>query len=228
MFKSGALRIEKCLDEEGTVKIHAREQQTAAVKRAQNAKDPSSEVSKQSPERTRRLELWLGATHEAVEGLQDIYKTLLPRLVHDLEVHAGVRVMLRITEQVLDTLRPQIDKYSESKKYGEYVSRELRSTLFPALKEGNDPYEALTTLQSMKMYLSYIEGHLLALTSASQATWDQSFIDAVGFSQSSIARQQAWVEYHIKEKSPQILLVPSVPTADLQGDQYTLARTLRG
>lgn len=220
-FKSGAVRITKCVDETGKVKIHARERQTSTVKRVEEVKRHNATKQETSSERVRRLELWLGATHDTLEGLVKIYKDIIPKLIQDSEVHMGLRVMCRITEGMLDALGPHMERYHESHKYGRPAARHLQETIFADWTESKDPLEALNALVHLRMYLSYIEGHLIALGPASQAAWDKPLYDAVMFALGELERQQAWIAQHIKVKSPQTLLVPTMPRADLQADAYS-------
>lgn len=176
----------------------------------------------------RRLELWLGASYEALKILSGIYQDIIPRLIHDLEVIGALQVMQRITQEAIDKLKPEVEKYGESQSYGRSVAGELRETLFPALDEGRDPYEALTALRGLEMYITYIDGHLTALGPASQAMWDKEFVDVVMYAQSCIARQSAWVKQIIKVKSPQTLLVPCVLAEELRDDPSKVAWKLHG
>ncbi|CEL10262.1 Putative Nitrate reductase [Aspergillus calidoustus] len=219
-FKSGAVRIEKCVQKE----VQAKEQQTAAIKRIEEKKVDAAYKGQDEgiKKRVRWLEMWLGATHEALEMLRDIYKDLIPRLVHDLEIQAGLEVMQRITKTVLERFDPIIKRYHESRLYGRRVCERLRASLFP-MEDTGDPYCALITLQSLGMFLGYIEGHLLALSPSSQALWDGEFVDVVDFAQTNVQRQKAWVNQHIKVKSPQTLLVPQNPPSDMT-DESGLAR----
>ncbi|PGH14126.1 hypothetical protein AJ79_03243 [Helicocarpus griseus UAMH5409] len=230
MFKSGAVRIEKCVQKEGRREQpdHAKEQQTSTVKHVEETKDQEALTKGlQTQHRVRRLELWMGATHEALEMLIEIYKDLIPRLVHDLEVQSGLEVMRRITTEILHTFQPLIDKYHESRQYGRSVAQRLRNAIFPQTEETHDPYEALAALQSLDLFLTYIEGHLTALMPASMAVWDEQFVGAVTFAQGSIQRQKAWVTQHIKVKSPQTLLVPMVEAGDLHAPESSMAGQLR-
>ncbi|KAL2837336.1 hypothetical protein BJY01DRAFT_258393 [Aspergillus pseudoustus] len=219
LFKSGAVRIEKCVQKE----VQAKEQQTVAIKGIEDKKVDASDKGKDDgKERVRWLEMWLGATHEALEMLNEIYKDLIPRLVHDIEIQAGLEVMRRITKDVIDKLNPVVQRYHESRMYGRKVCERLRTSLFP-MEDTHNPYCALITLQSLGMFLSYIEGHLLALSPSSQALWDEEFVSAVNFAQTNVQRQKAWVSQHIKVKSPQTLLVPQNPPEDMT-DESGLAR----
>lgn len=176
----------------------------------------------------RRLELWLGATCEALDMLIDIYQTLMPRLVHDLEVKSGLEIMQRLAKDSLERLKPAVDKHSESKQYGRDLATRLRhATFLTTENDSNDPYEALAALQSLDLFLTYIEGHLTALLPASQALWDSEFVDSVVFAQSNIQRQKAWANKHIKVKSPQTLLVPNASPEDLSGGIQSLSGHLR-
>lgn len=233
MFKSGAVRIEKCIQKEGGKESHPKEEQTAAIRSVEQKKGqgkaPAANAfnSQSGVERIRRLELWLGATHQALEVLNDVYMDLIPRLVHDLEVYSGLEVMRRITLDILRKLNPVISRYHESRQYGRKVATSLKDSLFPVVEEGSDAYEALVALQALDVFLTYIEGHLTALSPASQALWDLEFVDAVKFSQHGIQRQKAWVTQHIKVKSPQTLLVPVAALDELHSDESTLSGYLR-
>jgi hypothetical protein len=232
MFKSGAVRIEKCVQKDGGQRNHAKERHTAAVVGVEKNKAwaeaaATEENQNRRKERVRRLELWMGATHEGFEILLEVYKDLIPRLVDDLEVQAGLEVMRRITNEILQQFRPVIDRYHESRQYGRSVAQRLRNAVFPAADEANDPCEALVALQSLDVFLTYIEGHITALLPASQAVWDSEFLQAVSFAQSSLQRQKAWVSQHIKVKSPQTLLVPMLAPEDLYAPESSTAGCLR-
>ena len=208
MFKSGSVRIEKCKDESGNVLIHAKEQQTPAIRKVERQKADAHAVADASP-RERHLEFHMGATYESINVLVEICDRLVPQLTHDLEITAGVKNLRRITERVRAAMAPQVGKYGENREFGRGVSVALRDALFPVSGKGAGAYEALVTLQGLYMYLSHLESHFTALTPASQALWDKDFADAVAFAQTQIGRQQAWVNVQIKTRSPQTLLVPA-------------------
>lgn len=220
--------------EDGT-RPHSTEQQTAAIHRVEQKKsggwhvgaDTDSDDKVGGKNRVRRLELWMGATYESVEILLDIYNRLIPKLVHDLEVQAGLEVMKRITTEILDKFTPLMDKYHGSLQYGRKVAERLRTALFTDAENSSDLYEALAALQSLQLFMTYIEGHLIALSPSSQALWDSEFIGAVDFAQSSMARQLSWVRQHIKVKAPQTLLVPTAWKGDLESEESSLAGRLR-
>ena len=223
------MRIEKCVQKEGGRQNHAREQQSGAVKDVEKNKVNAASVAAESRDqpRARRLELWLGATYEALDMLVDIYKTLIPRLVHDMEVQSGLEIMQRLTKDVLQRFKPVIDRYHESRQYGRMVAGNLRDAAFPSVGEANDSYEALVALQSLDLFLTYIDGHLTALSPASQALWDNEFVDAVDFAQANVQRQKTWANKHIKVKSPQTLLVPQVAPEELRSRKTSMSGYLR-
>lgn len=232
-FKSGAVRIEKTVQKEGKEKLHAKEQQTAVVHSVEMKKKQTTSIPQQpqtdqdSPPRVRRLELWLGATFEAMKMLIDFYDHLIPRLIHDFDVQSGLLVMHRIATETCKRFKPIVEKYHESKQYGRSVSQRLLDTIIPKDINKSDPYEALAALQSLQLFLTYIDDHLVALLPASQALWDKDFLGAVQFGQDSIMRQKAWASNHIKTKSPQTLLVPMTIPEDLNSPDSSLAGTLK-
>lgn len=169
----------------------------------------------------------MGATFESIEILLVIYNQLIPKLVHDLEVQAGLEVMKRITTDILDKFTPLMDRYRGSRQYGRKTAERLRTALFTDAENSSDPYEALAALQSLQLFMTYIEGHVTALSPSSQALWDGEFMDAVDFAQSSMSRQMSWVKQHIKVKAPQTLLVPTAWEGDLESDESSLGGWLR-
>lgn len=219
MFKSGAVRIEKCVQKENEPPI-SRERQSEAIQNVEANKANATETRKDGHDsRVRWLEMWLGATHESLEMLRQIYDKLIPQLVHDLEIQAGLGVMRRITADIIAKLEPIVHRYHESRIYGRGVCERLRKALFPMEDNKDNSYETLIVLQSLEMFLTYIDGHLTALSPASQALWDQEFVDAVSFAAQHIQRQKAWVTTHIKVKSPQTLLVPQRPPMEVDADR---------
>ncbi|KAL4756825.1 molybdopterin oxidoreductase family protein [Aspergillus foveolatus] len=219
MFKSGAVRIEKCVQKENEPPI-SRERHSEAIQNVESNKANATETRKDGQEsRVRWLEMWLGATHESLETLRQIYDKLIPQLVHDLEIQAGLGVMRRIAADIITKLEPIVQRYHESRIYGRGVCERLRKALFPMEDDKDNSYETLIVLQSLEMFLTYIDGHLTALSPASQALWDQEFVDAVSFATQHIQRQKAWVTTHIKVKSPQTLLVPQRPPIAVDADR---------
>lgn len=210
MFKSGSVRIEKCKDISGNVVIHAKEQQTPAIHKVEEQKRDAHDIGDHSP-RERHLEFHMGATYESINVLIEICDRLLPQLMHDLEINAGVRILRGMTERVREAMEPEVEKYGENREFGQGVSTALRDAVFPESSKGAGAYESLVALQGLFMYLSHLESHLTALTPASQALWDKDFVDAVAFAQTQIGRQKTWVNLQIKTRSPQVLLVPAKP-----------------
>ncbi len=210
MFKSGAVRIEKCNDETGLVQIHAKEDQTATVRNVENTKSEARNVGDEKG-RERYLEFWLGATYEAINLLLEICDTLSSQLVKDHEIYAGLKVICKIGEAMRSSMEPIVSKYGERKQYGQSVSLHLRDNLFPPDRGTTSPYEELVTLQSLYLYLSHVESHITALLPTSQALWDGEFINTVTFCKTQVSRQLAVVKQNIKVKSPQTLIVPSMP-----------------
>ncbi|KAH8426193.1 uncharacterized protein LDX57_003937 [Aspergillus melleus] len=229
MFKSGAVRIEKCVHKEGEDDIQAREGLSEARVAVQEKKPNTScpEIGREDRgERKRRLELWLGATEEALIKLAELYENLIPRLVLDFEVQSGLHIMRRLTGEIIERLQPQVKKYHEAQQYGRAVTQRLVDAIIPTAETG-DSYEALAALQAVKLFLTHIENHLSALLPASQALWDTEFVAAVNDSLTNILRQQAWIGQQIKVKSPQTLLVPVSVPEELHQPYSSLAGTLR-
>lgn len=206
LFKSGSVRIERI--ETPSDGPHIREQQSAAVAKA-TLKDANSETYTETHEkRTRQLELWLGETYETTAQLLSIYDDLIPHLIHDLEVEAGLRIMVSIASDMRSRLEPVVNRLGENKQRGRHRAHVLREALFPAEDCRESPYEVLETLQGLAVYLAHIESSVGALGPVSQAMWDGDFIEAVGHAKKCLGRMQAWVGQQIKVRSPQTLLVP--------------------
>lgn len=213
-------------------KLHAKEQQTAAIHSVETEKKqitniPQPQTDKDSPPRVRRLELWLGATYEAMQMLIEFYDHLIPRLIHDFDVQSGLLVMHRIATELCKRFKPIVERYHESKQYGRSVAQRLLDTITPKDMSKSDPYEALAALQSLQLFLTYIGDDLVALLPASQALWDEEFLDAVKFAQGSISRQKAWASNHTKRKSPQTLLVPMAMPEDMNSPDSSLAGIMK-
>uniref|UniRef100_A0A093XDL3 Nitrate reductase n=1 Tax=Talaromyces marneffei PM1 TaxID=1077442 RepID=A0A093XDL3_TALMA len=214
-FKSGAVKIEKIDDQEpGTVKIHARQRQSEAIHKVETTPKPTANME-QGDQFKRRLTPWLSSTHDALNTLVEIYDELVPKLVQDLDIQSGLRLMCTITHEIIDHLQPYIEKYHDNQRYSAQISWNLRDSLF-SLSRGSDSFRVITTLQAVDLFVTYIDGYLIALKPASMALWDKGFVDAVDFAQAQLARQQAWVRSHLKTKSPQTLLVPVPVEEDLE------------
>lgn len=206
MFKSGAVRVEK-LPPSSTVP-HIREQHSAAVRKA-NSKSPTATTTLEDlTNRERQLELWLGETYETTVQLLEIYEKLIPSLIHDLEVEAGLRVLHRIADEMRAALEPHVQQYGENKQRGCHRAHILRDALFPAQDSKRSTYEVLETLQGLAVYLAHIRVSVTALLPAAQALWDEGFVQAVATAQECLGRMESWVSHQVKVRSPQTLLVP--------------------
>lgn len=213
MLKSGAVCVEKIPSRNGEVVIHAREGQSDAIKTVEARKMNASDTN-DSRDRTRRLEFWLGALFEGIRVLKDIWTRLVPRLVSDLEIIAGVRQMERMTEEIFSQLKPHVERYGEKKSFGHVISAKLRDTLF--LEEGavHSSYEALVTLQSLHVYLAHLWSLATSLQPATQALWDHEMSAVVQHIESEVKRMSAFVTIQMKTRSPQTLIVPSIDEAE--------------
>lgn len=209
MFKSGAVRIEKCKSRaDNDDKPEVLEQQSAAVERA-SRKDAASTVSQNDlTQRQRQMELWLGETYETTVQLLQIYGELIPKLIHDQEVEAGVRVLHNIAERMRARLEPHVQRLGENKQRGYHRAHVLREALFPPENSPQSTYEVLETLQGLAVYLAHIASSLAALQPVALAMWDKEFSEAVEYGQQCLHRMRAWTKQQIRVRSPQTLLVP--------------------
>lgn len=206
MFKSGAVRIERI--ESSSEGPHVREQHTAAVERATHKDAPLTAHGESQTNRERKLELWLGETYETLVQLLRIYDDLLPRLIHDAEVDAGLRILRRIAEDARSRLEPHAARLGGNRQRGRHRAHVLREALFPPDDAHESAYEVLEALQGLGVYLAHIESSVVALTPAAQAMWDGEFVGAVEHVSGCLARMKAWVGHQVGVRSPQTLLVP--------------------
>ena len=158
--------------------------------------------------RERKLELWLGETYETLVQLLRIYDDLLPRLIHDAEVDAGLRILRRIAEDARSRLEPHAARLGGNRQRGRHRAHVLREALFPPDDAHESAYEVLEALQGLGVYLAHIESSVVALTPAAQAMWDGEFVGAVEHVSGCLARMKAWVGHQVGVRSPQTLLVP--------------------
>lgn len=233
MFKSGAVSVTKAptTSSSSGTPVSVPEQQSTAVSSVETSK-PNATALKDRVPLQRHLPYWLNSTAESITVLDDIFSRILPTLITDKEMHAGILALRSIASEMSIHLSPSVSKYASDdgtgfssttnnnqgpnatnaakyKTYGHCVSAKLRDMLFPAVRHQHlGSYETLATLQALKMYYSHVEGHLLALGPASQALWDREFISAVQYCTEQLERLVAWADFHLKVKSPQILLVP--------------------
>ena len=211
MFKSGAVRVEKCSalgGEKGT--IYAREAQTSTIEKVERTKKDARTVE-DSRQRQRHLGLWLGTTYESMRTLQGAYKSLVDRVIPDPEVHHGLRVIQRIHGDAIKTIEPLTKKYEAATTYGQKNSRHLRDALLPSPESEHAPFETLLTLTGVYTMISNIECHLTTLEPVTQALWDKESIEAVAKASASIQRCKKWVAHQLTVRSPQTLIVPSSP-----------------
>ncbi|KAL4813549.1 hypothetical protein BDW67DRAFT_187654 [Aspergillus spinulosporus] len=75
--------------------------------------------------------------------LCQIYDTLIPQLVHDLKIQAGLEVMHRITADIIAKLEPIVHRYHESRNCGRSVCERLRRVQFPMEDDKENSYETL-------------------------------------------------------------------------------------
>lgn len=151
----------------------------------------------------------MGETYETTVQLVEIYEKLIPSLIHDPEVEAGLRVLHRIAEGMHAWLHPHVAKYGENQRRGRRRAHILREALFPASEASWDgAYGVLEALHGLAVYLGHIQSSVTALLPAVQALWDQEFVAAVENAQACLRRMRAWVMQQIKVRSPQTLLVP--------------------
>lgn len=205
MFKGGAIRITKLPSTDGEVKIHAHEQQSAAIKTAEK-KHTKAQGSQTA--RERGLENWLGELDCAIVRLIDIYNSLIPKCDRDPDAQNGLRIMVRIGTRVSDRMRPMAKKYHEDKHRGQKRADALADLLFKHDASVDATYEMLETMQGLHMYLAYIRGSLRGMYPASQALWDKDFISAVTDAAEDVTKMEEWCLQQIQFRSPQTLLVP--------------------
>ncbi|KAI9151419.1 Nitrate reductase [Paramyrothecium foliicola] len=205
-FKSGAIRIEKTPNGPGP---HIKERQAVAIQRASQKSADATTSDFGLKNRERQLELWLGETYEAVVQLIEIYEKVIPKLIQDVEVNSGLKVLQHMAENARAHLERPVKKYGENRQRGTHRAHVLREALFPPEDEPKSPYEVLETLQGLHLYLSHIEGGLSVLVPASQASWDADFEAAVRAASHAVHRMQSWTDQQMRVRSPQTLLVPA-------------------
>jgi hypothetical protein len=205
MFKGGAIRITKLPSTDGEVKIHAREQQSAAIETA-SKKHTKAQGSRTT--RGRGLETWIGELDCAINRLIDLFQTILPKLDRDPDGQNGIRIMVRIATRVRERIKPMTEKYNGDKKHGQKRADALADLLFQHDDNVDGTYEMLETMQALHMYLAYIRGSLRGMYPASQALWDKDCISAVTEATEDVAKMEEWCLQQMQFRSPQTLLVP--------------------
>ena len=156
------------------------------------------------------METWLGEAFEAIILLREITEELFGHLIHDSEAHSGLRILIHITKDTIDHLRPHIEKFGENQARGKHTAHLLRDALFPKSDPDKLPaqLQVLEALRSLQVYLAHLRVGLDALNPVSQAMWDGDFFDAVIYAIAQVKRMQGWVTEQIKVMAPQALLVP--------------------
>jgi hypothetical protein len=71
-------------------------------------------------------------------------------------------------------------------------------------------------LQSFYLFLGHVEGHVITLVPAVQASWDKEFFEAVNFVNPQIGGMFAWTKQQMGSRGPQALLVPGRAAAELK------------
>jgi ferredoxin-nitrate reductase len=211
MFKGGAIKITKLPSTDGEVKIHAKEQQSAAVESAAN-KPGVIDIGIGQPRR-RGLERWLGELEQASLLLLDIFKDIISKSDRDPDVQNGLRVLLRIADIMYNRIKPMAGKYKDDKDWGKRRAHFLADAFFFGEKnkgQMDQSYVVLETLLSLNMFLNYIKGGLKGMRPAAQALWDQELIDCVQTSTDDVSRMEEWALQQMQIKAPQSLVVPVI------------------
>lgn len=216
MFKGGAIRITELPSADGEVKIHAREQQTAAVESAEQK--PNSIVIGCDQPRRRGLERWLGELEQCSLLLIKIYDDIISKANRDPDVQNGLHVLRRIANIMCERIKPMAVKYSDDKDWGERLAHVFAKTLLFREENSGDmdhSYLVLETLQSLHVFLSYIKGSLRGMRPAAQALRDEELIECVEASTKDVRQMEEWALQQMHIKAPQTLAVP-VP---IEGDK---------
>lgn len=215
MFKSGAVRVSKVPSEpDGSVAIHVREQQSASVKKVEEAGlDYAHPADVHGDEKLERmLEYWLGATFTSLITLKDICDHIIPRVQGaDFEIGAGMQIMHTITSSCIRKIEPITEKYQADKEFGHELSEILKERLFPdniVDITGSPSYDVLIILQAFHLFLGHIEAHILALQPTAQACWDSDFVEAIDFASQQVERMKQWNKQQLQSRGPQTLIVP--------------------
>ncbi|KAF2856852.1 nitrate reductase [Plenodomus tracheiphilus IPT5] len=206
MFKGGAIKITKLPKTTGEVQIHAPEQQSAAIARAER-KPSASKVASDAPRR-RGMERWLGELEQCSSLLLNIFTDIIERNNRDPDVQNGLRIMHDFGTRMYERIKPMAEKYQDDKDWGKRRAHTLAETLFFKDDQIESSYLMLETLQSLHVYLSYIKGNLRGMYPAAQALWDPEFIACVQECSKDVARMEEWVLQQLQLKAPQTLVVP--------------------
>jgi hypothetical protein len=113
MFKSVAVSVTKASTTSANqaIPIAIPEQQSAAAASSVEAfKHNAVSVQNKAPLQ-RRLPYWLGSTAESISVLIDISTHILPTLITDKEMHAGILALCGIAEEMSNRLAPSVLRY---------------------------------------------------------------------------------------------------------------------
>ncbi|KAF1838463.1 nitrate reductase [Decorospora gaudefroyi] len=208
MFKGGAIKITKLPSTDGEVKIHAREQQSAAEDKASKKATDPMKIGRDAPRR-RGLERWMGEVEECSAVLLHIIDQIIEKAVGDSDIQNGLHVIKEIAGRFRDKCKPFAEKYHDDKDWGKRRAHTLVDTLFMTeTNEVKGPYLMLETLNGLHTYLSYIRGGLRALYPAAQALWDQDLVNFLEQGFSDITKMEEWCLQQLQIKAPQSLIVP--------------------
>jgi hypothetical protein len=189
-----------------------KEQQSEAIAKAEKNDAKTSNVTQDDlSHRERQLETWLGEAFETILLLRDITEQLLGHLVVDSEAHSGVRILIQITKDTIESLDPHVKKFGENQARGKHTAHLLRDALFAKSDDTDqlpDQLQVLEALRNLQVYLAHLRVGLEALNPVSQAIWDGDFFKTIVYSISQVKRMQDWVTQQIKVRAPQALLVP--------------------
>jgi ferredoxin-nitrate reductase len=208
-FKGGAIKITKLPSTDGEVKIHAKEQQSAAEEAAAQ-KPETMDIYLDRPRR-RGLERWLGELEQCSILLLKIFENIISKATRDPDIQNGLRVLLRIGKIMAERIQTMANKYEDDKDWGKRRAHLLADTLFFNEENKNQmdaSYLVLETLQSLHVFLGYIKGSLRGMRPAAQALWDKDLIECVEASTDDVARMEEWALQQMQIKAPQSLIVP--------------------
>jgi ferredoxin-nitrate reductase len=227
IVKGGAIKITKLPSTDGEVKIHAKEQQSAAEDKASKKAANPMDIGGVQPRR-RGMERWIGEIEEceymsSTEIERPISANLIPGSTVLLEIidrillktesysdmQNGLRIIREIAERFRDRVKPLAEKYEDDKDWGQRRARTLVDTLFFTEKDKIEgSYLLLETLNGLQTYLSYIRGGLRGMWPAAQALWDQDLCDCVQEGFKDVAKMEEWCLQQLQIQAPQSLVVP--------------------
>jgi anaerobic selenocysteine-containing dehydrogenase len=206
MFKGGAIRIIKLPSTDGEVKIHAKEQQSAAQAKAEKKAEPM-DIGKVGPRR-RGIERWIGELEQCSIYLLEIFDQILEKTKAYSDIQNGLDAIYHIAVRFKDRLKPLADKYEDDKDWGTRRAHKLAHTLFFNEEDIQGSYLMLETLQGLHVYLSYMRGGLRGLWPAAQALWDKDLCDCVQEGFEDVGKMEEWCLQQLQVRAPQALVVP--------------------